>query len=303
MVAAKKRPAESDIRKVAGTGENEVGVARTITKDEIVGVWRGDVFEHMPGDQDLNPSSYDPNEKVYEAGSGTSASSGVVWQKVETDKAKNHAKYSARDAAKLKSQWARTKTRSLRLLHRYDDSEPRDDHGKWTSGGGSDSDGGSDGDKDGKGKLGPGYSKDAKLVNGVIHTSSVYDAQRALFEDRNRSRRSRWPGSRTTMSRKRLVVSRDNYILDGLHTWAGHLHEEASDIAWRTMVAKSRYARDNKLNTIVDATLKSGPSLEKRIAMYKGDDIVSLQEFHGHYMYAEARPKRAADASSLTLSS
>ena len=138
-VVAAKRPAESDIRKVAGTGENEVGVARAIGKDEIVGVWRGDVFEHMPGDQDINPSSYDPNEKVYEAGSGSGASSGVVWQKVETDKAKNHAKYSARDAAKLKSQWARTKARAQRLLKF---NQNHDEHGRFaesdSSGGGGD---------------------------------------------------------------------------------------------------------------------------------------------------------------------
>ena len=45
-------------------------------------------------------------------------------------------------AARLKSQWARTKARSLRLLHRYDPSQPRDDHGEWTSGGGGGGDGG-----------------------------------------------------------------------------------------------------------------------------------------------------------------
>ena len=38
--------------------------------------------------------------------------------------------------AQKKKQWEWAKARSLRLLHRYDDSEPRDDSGKWTSGGG-----------------------------------------------------------------------------------------------------------------------------------------------------------------------
>jgi hypothetical protein len=79
-VVATKMPKET--RKVAGTGENEVGVARAITKDEIVGVWRGDVYMHLPGDQDLNPTSYDPDEKTYEAGSGSGPSSSVVWQYV-----------------------------------------------------------------------------------------------------------------------------------------------------------------------------------------------------------------------------
>jgi hypothetical protein len=32
--------------------------------------------------------------------------------------------------------------------------------------------------------LGHGYSREAKLIGGVIHTSSVYDAARALYENR-----------------------------------------------------------------------------------------------------------------------
>jgi hypothetical protein len=31
---------------------------------------------------------------------------------------------------------------------------------------------------------GPGYSANARLIDGVIHTSNVYDAQRALAENR-----------------------------------------------------------------------------------------------------------------------
>jgi HK97 family phage prohead protease/HK97 family phage major capsid protein len=62
----------------------------------------------------------------------------------------------------------------------FDPDEPRDETGKWTDGGGS------DGGGDGKGEHpGAGYSKGAYLdKHGVIHTSNVYDAQRALFEDR-----------------------------------------------------------------------------------------------------------------------
>ena len=67
----------------------------------------------------------------------------------------------------------------LRSLHKgekeFDESEhPRDESGKFTSGGG---DGASD-------HPGPGYSKDAHVVDGVIHTSNVHDAARALSEDR-----------------------------------------------------------------------------------------------------------------------
>jgi hypothetical protein len=55
--------------------------------------------------------------------------------------------------------------------------QPRDEDGKWTDGGGGD--GGSDGAHPGE-----GYSKEAYVKDGVIHTPNVYDAQRALFENR-----------------------------------------------------------------------------------------------------------------------
>ena len=63
--------------------------------------------------------------------------------------------------------------------------EPRDPGGKWTDGGG-DGGGGSSSGGGGKGKHpGPGYSPGARVDSkGVIQTSNVYDAQRALFEDR-----------------------------------------------------------------------------------------------------------------------
>ena len=70
----------------------------------------------------------------------------------------------------------------------FDPSEPRDETGKWTTGGGGGSDGAGDSSETGsaKGKHpGKGYSKSAYVdKEGVIHTSNVYDAQRALFEDR-----------------------------------------------------------------------------------------------------------------------
>jgi hypothetical protein len=80
-VVAAKKPKET--RHVEGVGENEVGVARVITRDEIIGVWRGDVFWHSPGTQDIIPASYDLDETEYRAGSGSSASSNLVWQRID----------------------------------------------------------------------------------------------------------------------------------------------------------------------------------------------------------------------------
>jgi ADP-Ribosyltransferase in polyvalent proteins/ParB-like nuclease domain len=52
----------------------------------------------------------------------------------------------------------------------FDPSEPRNEQGEWTSGG--------------SGALGHGYSREAELVGGTIRTSNVYDAVRALYENR-----------------------------------------------------------------------------------------------------------------------
>lgn len=62
--------------------------------------------------------------------------------------------------------------REGRAWRAFDPNEPRDEHGRWTSGGES-------GEHPGE-----GYSASARVIDGVIHTSSVYDAQRALFENR-----------------------------------------------------------------------------------------------------------------------
>jgi hypothetical protein len=70
---------------------------------------------------------------------------------------------------------------------KYDPDQPRDDHGRWTSDGG----GGGGGADEGDGRLpsvdhpGEGYSNSAwEDQHGVIHTDNVYDAARALAEDR-----------------------------------------------------------------------------------------------------------------------
>jgi hypothetical protein len=54
----------------------------------------------------------------------------------------------------------------------FDPDEPRDPHGEWTSGGA------------GGEHPGAGYSATAYVKGGVIYTNSVYDAQRALSENR-----------------------------------------------------------------------------------------------------------------------
>lgn len=95
-------------------------------------------------------------------------------------------------------------------------------------------------------------------------------------------------GKNGTIDPKTAVYINNDDVKEALPEYkgynAGHVHEEASHIA----EAMEDYARDNKLNTIVDATLKSGPSLEKRIALYKAAGY----KIHGHYMYAS--PAEAA---------
>jgi hypothetical protein len=80
-VVAARVPEE--IRVIEGTGDNEVGVARPVLKDEIMGLWRGDVYSHAPGDMTLRPVG--GSETEYEFGSGTSPSSSTVWSRIEVD--------------------------------------------------------------------------------------------------------------------------------------------------------------------------------------------------------------------------
>jgi HK97 family phage prohead protease len=114
------------------------------------------------------------------------------FNKHEAARKKNRERYLAEQKAKRKgskqmSAWQRARAESIRLLGRaFDPDEPRDEEGKWTDGGG---DGGGGGGKDkpeggGKDHPGPGYSASAFVKDGVIHTTSVYDAQRALHENR-----------------------------------------------------------------------------------------------------------------------
>ena len=126
-VVATTMPKET--RHVPGTGENEVGVGRPVDKSEIVGVWRGDVYEHLPGEADLVPTP----EGHYELGGGSGASSSVVWQRAD--------KEGKKQAGRRRIAWASAVAQSAVLLDKYSDDEPRDESGKWTDGGG---DGGAD---------------------------------------------------------------------------------------------------------------------------------------------------------------
>ena len=75
---AAKAPDPADTRRVRGTGEHEVGVARPITGDEVVAVWQGRVYISQSGEFDLRPD-YDG---IYSMGGGGMPSSGVVWQRI-----------------------------------------------------------------------------------------------------------------------------------------------------------------------------------------------------------------------------
>lgn len=108
-VVAAKIPKE--VRNVPGTGVNEVGVARPMTKDEVIAIWRGDVYSHRPGKVDLKREGYSGD--TYVEGSRVSPSSSVVWR----------------------AEWNAFK---VGLPRAFDPSEPRDEHGRWTDGGGSD---------------------------------------------------------------------------------------------------------------------------------------------------------------------
>src|SRR5215471_599 len=121
-VVAATRPKE--VRDVPGTAENEVGVARPIKKDEVIGEWRGDAYYHKPGRFDLRPIGYDSNE--YQLGGYAAPTTAVVWNKS-----------------------------------------------------GGEGGGGGTGEHPG-----PGYSKEAYVKDGVIHTGNVHDAARALYENR-----------------------------------------------------------------------------------------------------------------------
>lgn len=87
---------------------------------------------------------------------------------------------------------------------------------------------------------------------------------------------------------KAVYINNDDVkeLLPEYKGWnAGHLHEEASYVGKQM----EQYARDHKLNTIVDATLSGDTSVSDRVKAYKDAGY----RISGHYMYAS--PQRAAE--------
>ena len=95
-------------------------------------------------------------------------------------------------------------------------------------------------------------------------------------------------GSLAGIKDKAVYVNNDD-VKERMPEWrgwnAGQVHEEASHIG----EGMEKYARDNKLNLIVDATLKSEKSLAQRIKEFKAAGY----KISGHYMYAS--PATAAE--------
>lgn len=77
-VVAAKMPKET--RHVAGVGDHEIGVARPIAANEIIGVWRGTVFGSDTGSYDLLAHDGDRQFKV---GSSSSADNDVAWERLK----------------------------------------------------------------------------------------------------------------------------------------------------------------------------------------------------------------------------
>ena len=77
-VMATQRPKE--VRMAAGTGSNEVGVARAIHADEILAVWEGRVYAFSPGNFDI-AQDYMRGDGYHSAGSSDPSTS-VVWHRI-----------------------------------------------------------------------------------------------------------------------------------------------------------------------------------------------------------------------------
>lgn len=75
-----KKPHESRIKKIEGTGEHEVGVTGEIPSSDIIGIYRGNVIDHTP-------SNYVPIYDKYTGKkvgkSGVSSMSHLHWEKIK----------------------------------------------------------------------------------------------------------------------------------------------------------------------------------------------------------------------------
>jgi GNAT superfamily N-acetyltransferase len=126
----------------------------------------------IPHEQTTNyPADYDTAKEQ----------SRVVAGRTKTYRYSGQGKRPTADGAGNQSFTASGERSRLFLKGGHDVSdEPRDESGKWTDGGGDGGGGDDKGEHPGK-----GYSASAYIdKHGVIQTNNVYDAQRALFEDR-----------------------------------------------------------------------------------------------------------------------
>ena len=80
-VVAIKRPDPKHVTNVQGTGENEVGVNRPVTREDVTHVWRGDVYSAQAARFELREEGYNTGE--YRGASGNGGSARVVWSRVE----------------------------------------------------------------------------------------------------------------------------------------------------------------------------------------------------------------------------
>jgi hypothetical protein len=128
----------------------------------------------------------DPDQAVLIKVLFTDAAGGIAYLDATSQKSMTtsyfweHAKRNAMARLPLSARATIARAKAEQTLARLkvwnEDDHPREADGKFTESGGGDGGGGGD-------KL-EGYSDKAKLIDGVIHTSDVYDAVKALSEDR-----------------------------------------------------------------------------------------------------------------------
>ncbi len=75
-VMATKMPQET--RRVKGTGEHEIGVARPIIANEIVGIWQGTVYDYTPPSYTVFKRSDDS----FDTGSGSHPIAQLTWKRI-----------------------------------------------------------------------------------------------------------------------------------------------------------------------------------------------------------------------------
>jgi hypothetical protein len=79
-VVAAKRPPESDIKKVRGTGEDEVGVKVPIKKADVLAVWEGTPFQYDTGSFTLTDEGVE--EGTLRPGGSSGSSSWLRWERL-----------------------------------------------------------------------------------------------------------------------------------------------------------------------------------------------------------------------------